>query len=247
MRSQRIYELTHTSHPVSNPVGEESVRRLLREAAPRGDERVLDLGCGEAAWLLPLLAANPGVTAEGVDISRPALTRARQVAEETGVSDRLVLHRQGAAGFVSPEPFDTVLCVGSAYAFGGVRPALDAIRRHLAPGGRVLIGDAFWERPPGPVAREIFGEYHDLATTVDHVVGRGWAPVYGHVSTRAELDEYEWCWTGDLTAWALDHPDAPDSDEALALATARRAEWLTEYRDCFGFLSLVVRSTAERA
>lgn len=89
----------------------------------------------------------------------------------------------------------------------------------------------------------MLGDFTDLATTVDRVVADGWVPVYGHVSTRHELDAYEWDWTGTLASWALDHPDDPDSPHALAAAATHREEWLRVYRESFGFVCLVLRST----
>ncbi|MER6985049.1 SAM-dependent methyltransferase, partial [Streptomyces carpinensis] len=141
--------------------------------------------------------------------------------------------------------FDLVLSVGATHAFGGLLPTLAAAREHLAPGGRVLIGDGFWDREPSQEAREMLGDLADLATTVDRIVADGWTPVHGHVSTRRELDDYEWsCW-GSLASWALDNPDDPESAQALETATTRRSEWLRHYRDTFGFVSLVLRRTSD--
>ncbi|MFD9165264.1 SAM-dependent methyltransferase, partial [Streptomyces sp. NPDC059558] len=98
--------------------------------------------------------------------------------------------------------------------------------------------------PPPPALCHLSAPPHDLATTVDRVVADGWTPVHGHVSSRRELDDYEWsCW-GSLASWALDRPGDPDAAEALATATARRTEWLHSYRDSFGFLTLVLRPTS---
>lgn len=240
---EKISRLAHADHPIASPVADDAVRRLLEVGLPRGDERVLDLGCGGGEWLLRALAANPKVRAEGVDVSEPALTDARAAAERLGVADRLVLHQQEADGFTSPHSFDLVLSVGAAHAFGGLLPTLEAARRHLAPGGRVLIGDGYWEREPSPEAVEMLGEFDDLATTVDRVVADGWTPVHGHVSTRGELDAYEWAWTGSLAAWALDHPEDPSSAQALETAAEHRTEWLRHYRDSFGFVHLILRRT----
>ncbi|MQY32126.1 putative protein YjhP [Streptomyces sp. RB17] len=247
MNREETSRIAHRGHPIKSPLDDDSVRRLLERGLPRGDERVLDLGCGPAEWLLRALVMRPGVRAEGVDMSGDALGQAAASARGLGVQDRLVLHRQKAEEFISDEPFDVILSFGAAHAFGGLLPTLAAARRHLAPGGRVLIGDGFWERPPSPETVEILGDFTDLASTVDRVVADGWTPVDGHVSTRQELDDYEWaCW-GSLAAWALDHPDDPDSSQVLATATARRTEWLRGYRDAFGFVSLVLRPTPDLA
>ncbi|MFF8911731.1 SAM-dependent methyltransferase, partial [Streptomyces olivaceoviridis] len=222
-----------------------SVRRLLERGLPRGTERVLDLGCGGGEWLLRALSTHPRLQAEGVDVSEDALAQARQAASGLGVQERLILHRQEAENFDSPHPFDLVLSVGATHAFGGLLPTLAAVRKHLAPGGRVLIGEGFWDREPSQEAVEMLGNFTDLATTVDRVVADGWTPVHGHVSTRSELDDYEWaCW-GSLASWALDHPTDPDSSHVLETADTRRSEWLRVYRDTWGFVCLVLRQTSD--
>jgi SAM-dependent methyltransferase len=241
----QISRLAHADHPLASPFDDTSVRHLLARAIRRGDERVLDLGCGGAEWLLRALVAYPQVRAEGVDISEPSLAHARAAASRLAVEDRLVLHQQDVTGFTAPHRFDVVLSAGSAHAFGGLLPTLAAARAHLAPGGRLLIGDGFWERPPSPEAIEMLGDFADLATTMDLVIADGWTPVGGHVSTRQELDDYEWAWTGSLASWALDHPEHPDRDQALEAAATHRAEWLRVYRDSWGFVGLVLRRTAD--
>ncbi|MGW2522354.1 SAM-dependent methyltransferase [Streptomyces sp. NPDC001617] len=244
MNREQISAIAHADHPIKSPLDDDSVRRLLERGVPRGDERVLDLGCGAGEWLLRALATRPQLHAEGVDISEDALAQASQAASHLGVQERLVLHHQEAANFVSSHSFDLVLSVGATHAFGGLLPTLAAARKHLAPGGRVLIGEGFWDREPSQEAVEMLGDFTDLATTVDRIVADGWIPVDGHVSTRRELDDYEWaCW-GSLASWALDHPADPDSSQVLATANARRSEWLRVYRDTWGFVSLVLRQTS---
>ncbi|GAB3713542.1 class I SAM-dependent methyltransferase [Amycolatopsis oliviviridis] len=243
MNREQISRIAHTDHPIKSPLDDASVDRLLNAGLPRGDERAIDLGCGSGEWLVRALAARPGLLAEGVDVSDDALSQARQAAHDRGVTDRLILHHQDAASFASTARFDLVISVGATHAFGGLLPTLAAARRHLAPGGRVLIGDGFWDRTPSPEAVDMLGEGTDLATTVDRVVADGWTPVHGHVSTRQELDAYEWsCW-GSLASWALGRPGDPDSAEALATANLRRTEWLRVYRDTWGFVSLVLART----
>ncbi|MGO4756708.1 cyclopropane-fatty-acyl-phospholipid synthase family protein, partial [Streptomyces sp. 2MCAF27] len=106
MNREKISRLAHADHPIASPIDDDAVRRLLEVGLPRGDERVLDLGCGGGEWLLRALSAQPKVHAEGVDISEPALADARAAAERLGAADRLVLHQQGADGFSAPHSFD---------------------------------------------------------------------------------------------------------------------------------------------
>ncbi|KIF05481.1 SAM-dependent methyltransferase [Streptomyces sp. RSD-27] len=241
MNREQLSKIAHTHHPIKSPLDDDSVSRLLAHALPRGDERVLDLGCGGGEWLLRALTTHPHLRAEGVDISESDLAEAHRKAVRLGIDDRLFLHCRKAEEFSSPHRFDLVLCIGSTHALGGLLPTLEAARDHLAPGGRVLIGDGIWEREPSPEAVEVLGDFADLPTTLDRITAAGWTPVQGHVSTRRELDDYEWANWGTLAAWALDHPTHPDSPEVLTWATTRRTEWLRTYRDTWGFATLLLR------
>jgi cyclopropane fatty-acyl-phospholipid synthase-like methyltransferase len=242
---EQISRLAHADHPIAAPLDDDSVSRLLERAIPRGDARVLDLGCGGGEWLLRALATHPRLRAEGVDISESSLAHARETAHIRGLHERLILHREDAADFAASSAFDLVISVGATHAFGGLPATLAAARKHLAPGGRVLIGDGFWAHEPSPEAVEMLGDLSGLPATMDHVAADGWTPVHGHISTRQELDAYEWAWTGSLASWALDHPGDPGSSQALAAATTHRGEWLSVYRDAFGFVCLILRPTSE--
>lgn len=246
MDRSRRSAIAHGEHPIAAPLSDASVARLLDRALARGDERLLDLGCGAGSWLVRAVEGRPGLRAEGVDLDAALLADARESLAASGLGDRIVLHTQDATRFRSAEPFDVVLSIGAAHAFGGLPGTLDAARRHLAPGGCVVVGDGFWERPPDPATLDVGfepDEYADLATTVDDVVAGGWTPVFGHVSTLQEWDDYEWSWTGTLSRWALDHPEDPDSVEALRVAAEHRAGWLHGYRGTLGFVTLVLRRT----
>ncbi|MFC8716661.1 SAM-dependent methyltransferase [Kitasatospora sp. NPDC057198] len=243
MERQEISRIAHRDHPIAAPLSDGSVRELLeRLLRGRSDGRLLDLGCGEAPWLVRALAAHPALRAVGVDTDAEALRCALDTARRLGVERRIGLHHRDVREFTAAEPFDAVLCVGAAYAFGGLGAALDAIGPLLAPGGAVLLGETYWEGEPSDRARELFGaEVRDLAGTVAAARAVGWLPVAGHTSTRAELDAYEWAWTGSLTEWALDRPPGPEREAALRAADTHRAQWLEGYRDCFGFVTLVLR------
>jgi SAM-dependent methyltransferase len=89
--------------------------RLLMGLGLRGDERVLDLGCGRGAVLLAVAKLVPRGRAVGVDIWRPdqtgnsvAATLANADAE--GVTDRIELHTQDMTDLQFPyASFDLVV------------------------------------------------------------------------------------------------------------------------------------------
>jgi SAM-dependent methyltransferase len=66
---QRISCIAHSHHPISAPIFGVTVKRLLRQADRQPAARVLDLGCGEGAWALRVLAHYLDRHADSVDVS----------------------------------------------------------------------------------------------------------------------------------------------------------------------------------
>ena len=244
MHRRQISSIAHTHHPIAAPLNDASVQALLGRALSGGDARILDLGCGSGTWLTRALAAHPDLRADGVDNDAETVADAARAAEAAGLGDRIAFHAADAAEFSSPHRYDLVLSIGATHAFGGLPATLKAAGSHLAPGGRVLVGDCFWEREPDRRTLDAgfaADEYDDLATTVDSVMADGWVPLHGHVSSLQEWDEYEWSWTGSLSRWALDHPEHPDHGQAMEAAADHRDAWLHGYRGTLGFVTLLLR------
>ena len=124
---------------------------LLDQLNLRGDERILDLGCGRGAVLL--LAAQHLTTgrAVGIDLWRRAdqsgnsaeATRRNAVAE--GVADRVELHTGDMTALpFADNSFDVVvssLAIHNIRGNAGREKAVDEAVRVLRPGGRLLIAD----------------------------------------------------------------------------------------------------------
>lgn len=246
MDRHAISTIAHLDHPVAAPVSTDEVHRLLGHLDPAQGGRVLDLGCGWGAWLLELLAARPDLSGVGLDVALPA--DLDECARAQGVEGRVKWVQADAATW-SGGPFDAVLCVGASHAFGGTVATLEAVRRLVRPGGRVLLGDTVWEAAPTAAAQEALGagpdDFADLAGLVAQVRSAGFEPGHGHVSTLAEWDDYEWSWTGSLVGWALEPDrDPAERDEALRAARNHRAAWLEGYRGQLGFVTLVLHDLA---
>ena len=124
---------------------------LLDQLHLRGDERILDLGCGRGAVLL--MAAQHLTTgrAVGVDLWRSfdqsgnSLEATRRNASAEGVADRVELHTANMTALpFADSSFDVVV---SSVAIHNISrradrdKAIEEAVRVLRPGGRLMIAD----------------------------------------------------------------------------------------------------------
>ena len=124
---------------------------LLGRLDLRGDERILDLGCGRGAVLL--LAAQHLTTgrAVGVDLWRRvdqsgnSLEATRRNAIDEGVDDRVELHTANMMALpFEDDSFDLVVsnfAIHNISGRAGREKAVSEAVRVLRPGGRLLIVD----------------------------------------------------------------------------------------------------------
>jgi ubiquinone/menaquinone biosynthesis C-methylase UbiE len=117
----------------------------------RGDEIVLDIGCGRGLWLLAAAKRLPRGHAVGIDIwnakdlSDNAAARTLNNAQLEGVADRIELLTADARRLpFDNDHFDLIVssaAIHNIYDAPGRATAIREIARVLKPGGRVVIFD----------------------------------------------------------------------------------------------------------
>jgi arsenite methyltransferase len=122
----------------------------------RGDERVLDVGCGRGAVLTMVAERLPRGRAVGIDIWRRAdqsgngvqAAECNLIAEEVRGRCELVTADMRSMPFRDAS-FDVMvssLAIHNISTVVGRSQAIEEIARALAPGGRVAIADLAWTR-----------------------------------------------------------------------------------------------------
>ena len=106
------------------------------ELTPR--DRLLDVGCG-TGWAVRTAAASAD-SVVGVDLSPEMIRRARELA---GGIDNVAFAIADSERLPFPDgAFTAVLCSNSFHHYPGADAAVREMTRMLAPGGRLVIGDA---------------------------------------------------------------------------------------------------------
>lgn len=156
------YDQLHFSskpHPGRHPARLAVIARLFGHESPEVDgARVLELGCGNGANLLPMATELPRASLVGIDLSRAQIESGDALAKELGIANLRLVH--GSIGELAPDlgDFDYIMCHG---VFSWVdRATQEAIlricRERLRPDGVACVS---YNTLPGWNIRGIVREF----------------------------------------------------------------------------------------
>jgi SAM-dependent methyltransferase len=236
----QLYEDLSFNSPLSNA----RAARLVSLVGPLAGAHVVDIGCGWAEFLLRAAAADPTVTALGLDADPDAIAHARAEATARGLADRADLRVTDASSWRPDQPVDVAICIGASHALGGIPQALAHLRTTVDPGGRLIFGEGIWERPPTPAALAALGgdpdEYGTLPDLVDLAITTGWRPHDIAVATLQEWDAFESGYSRGWERWLAANPTDPEAPAIRTEADTHRNHYLRGYRTILGFAYLVL-------
>ncbi|THV33459.1 methyltransferase domain-containing protein [Glycomyces buryatensis] len=223
----------------NSPIAPWRADRLVHDLAAASPATIADIGCGWGELLLRLAAAVPAASAVGIDGDTELLDRGRANAEARGLAERVRFVEYLGEDWT--EPADLVVCSGAAHAFGGTAPALAGLAKLVNPGGRLLFGDAFWERIPteaelatmwpGTTVEEML----PLPELVDAGIGAGLRPLQVTSVERGEWEYFESGFLADKETWLLEHPDDERAEQIREGVDEHRNWWLRGHRGLVGY------------
>ncbi|MFJ7070345.1 SAM-dependent methyltransferase [Streptomyces sp. NPDC101115] len=235
------------------PLSEARAARLIDRLAATGPATVLDIGCGWGELLLRVLDAAPGAKGTGIDINGADLELGRRLAADRGLAERVEYVEESALG-TTRGPADVVLCLGSGQALCESGPespydpavVLRELRRLVRPGGRVVLGEGFWQHPPTDAELSRMwpgahaGDHLLLDALVDLAIEAGFRPAWIETASPEEWEEFESGYRHATEVWLAAHPDHPLAAETRDRVDRQRAQWLG-YRSVLGiaYLTLV--------
>jgi SAM-dependent methyltransferase len=220
------------------------VRELTATLQPLAGAAIVDLGCGWAEFLLRVLDEESTSRGVGIDRDQTAITRAAKNSEIRGLRDRVQLECGDVTQWSGQA--DVAIVIGASHAWGGTRETLNAVHALLRPGGRLLLGEGIWERPPTPETLAALDAQPDDFTTVAGLVDLclecGYRLLALSTATLTEFDAFESRYCAGRERWLLQNPNDPNADEVRTELDKHRDGWLHGYRGVLGFayLTLVV-------
>ncbi len=222
----------------NSPISDYTADRLVRLQVANSPSTILDVGCGWGELLLRLLTACPEAKGHGIDHDEALIKRAESNAEQRGLTDRVRFSPDAGAA----APADLVVNVGAEHVFGTADDALLALWDLVHPGGHLLFGYQFWERPPSAEVKAFIGDLPDLPQLLAKITDVGWRPLDFVVSSVQEWDEFESGYMRDWEEMVLANGDT--AVEARRRADEQRAGYL-QRRGVLGFALLTLGRPAD--
>ena len=141
-------ERTAVRHPVSEhmpgPSGYDAELRrhnvvLRRAVGVQLHDHTLDIGCGTGQTTREAARTAQAGSAFGVDVSAPAIERARELARADGLRNVTFEHANAQVHRFPPERFDLAISRFGTMFFDDPAAAFANIRRALRPAGRLVM------------------------------------------------------------------------------------------------------------
>ncbi len=154
-----IYGTLPRAGPGSNAHTRQALQLMTELPA---SPRILDVGCGPGAQSVELLKETSG-TVQALDIFPQLLERAKALAVDAGVSDRLETLQQDMTTMAFPDASVDVVWSEGAIYFLGFERGLEMVKPYLTPGGYVAVTEAVWLKPDPPAeAIEFWEDYPEI-------------------------------------------------------------------------------------
>lgn len=110
---------------------------LITKLALQGDERLLDIGCGDGRITAELSARVPHGRVVGIDASQEMIEAARQCYPRQA-HPNLAFRHMDAREIVLDESFDIIFSNAALHWVADHLAVLQGLRRVMRPGGRLL-------------------------------------------------------------------------------------------------------------
>ncbi|MFE7840161.1 class I SAM-dependent methyltransferase [Streptomyces sp. NPDC057474] len=197
-------------------------RRLVERAAPRPGQRLLDVGCGLGATLLPAAREiGPHGYALGIDIAEAMIEEAGREAARQGITNVELRVMDGEHPDLPARSFDLVAGSYSVIFLPDARAALARYARLLRDGGRIAFTSPVFTKDTFPFLPPLFTRWIPLSL-LEHLPP-AWHPEQLHRQLNSWLED-----PADLEAAlrTAGFTDVEVVDESVDMTAASGEDWV---------------------
>lgn len=245
MDEWKYYGITHGQHTICNPLLPEKFERLCGILGPGG--RVLDMGCGKGELLIRLAELYP-ISGVGVDLSPYSIGECMEKQRRRVPGADLKFLLMDGALYRPEAPFDTAVCLGTSFMYGGYSRTLEALKDMVVPGGLIVVGEPFWFRDPEPEYLEAISFNKDefasgFGGNITIGEGVGLSCVYAMESSIDDWDSYLALQWKAVYEYSRANPDDPDLAELVERNTKEKKHYLRWERGVLGWGVYIFRKS----
>lgn len=125
-----------TDYLQNSSVQQSHAERLLQSLSLKGDEAILDMGCGDGRVAEKLAKRVPQGFVIGIDPSDSMLAKAEEIRQNSHLAN-LAFYKESAETFALDERFDHIVTIHVMHWIKEQEQALKNLYAHLKPGGQV--------------------------------------------------------------------------------------------------------------
>ncbi len=239
---RRYFVVAESEHELQNPTSEAKLLLLGQRLGLGPGSRVLDIASGRGGPALVLAKAH-GCSIDGIEITPEFHSAAVERVAAAGLSELVSFRLAEASLERFPDgAYDTALCLGASFVYGGLAGTLDALEPAVRRRGHVVVGEPYWRRLPLPDGYEDRDQpFTTLEGTVDIFESGGLEVVSVIDSSHDDWDRYETGHWSAAESWLADNADDPDAAEIRSWHERGKRTYLRFGRDLVGWAIFVGR------
>ena len=175
------------------------------------DKWVVDFGCGYGRSLA-LWGQDFGISGVGIDVHSFLAQRAKERISDLKLADRIEIICANAIDYdFEPGKYHVAACLGASFIWGGFRQAIKQMSACLCPGGKLMIGEPYYNQEKIPSElRKFEGDLHTEFELIQIARAEGFDVEFVVRASRDDWDRYVSAnWYG-LLRWINANPEHPE-------------------------------------
>ncbi len=239
-----LYTIAERDLELVNPTSSEKIILAGKMLGMGPGKTVIDFGSGYAEPLI-LWAQKFGITGVGIELRKACCERAQKKIAERGLGDRLeIVHEDASKYKFQKGAYDFAVCIGASFIWNGFGPTLRKLKQAVRPGGKIAIGEPYWNKTPAP--REYIRRLEGYTTFTEHgLLKLARAEKYDfEYIVRTSLDDWDRYETGNwhgLHKWLDENRGHPDRQQVIDWLHKNQEEYLRWGREYLGWAIYLMR------